>query len=196
PRFAGPPGELASLQARLDGARSAGDEEAEARLCAALARALARRGIEAREALRLGERAFSLTGDGSLASELSSWWAGVGEPARAAAILQKVEGRAQPDDRGALWMRIGVLAARAGKGDDAARAFEAALLAAPSDPLPAELLGTLHGWGALTGEASARAFLEAESRRLAQGDATGAFENCIRAFEACPADAVAAERLA
>lgn len=196
PRFSGPPGELSSLQARLDAAREATDEEAESRLSSALARALARRNIEVREILRLGERAFSLSGDGALASELSTWWSGVGEPARAASILQRVEGRAQPDDRSALWMRIGVLAARAGKAEDAAHAFEVAVQAAPHDPLPAELLGTLHGWGAVSGETSARAFHEAANRRLAASDPSSAFENCIRAFEACPSDPVAAERLA
>jgi hypothetical protein len=196
PRFPGPPGELSSLQARLEAARDAGDEEAEARLSTVLARALARRGIEVREMLRLGERAFALSGDGALASELSSWWSGVGEPARAAAILQRVESRAQPDDRGALWMRIGVLAARAGKAEDAAHAFEVALQSAPHDALPAELLGTLHGWGAVSGDIGARAFQEAANRHFSAADPTSAFENCIRAFEACPSDPVAAERLA
>ena len=184
------------MQARLRDAREAGDEEAEARLSGVLARALAARGIEAREVLRLGERAFALGGDGALASDLSSWWASVGEPARAAAILQRVEGRASPEDRGAVRTRIGVLLARAGKAEEAAQAFESALQAATHDPLPAELLGTLRGWGAIRGERAARAFTEAAARRAAAGDVTGAFENSVRAFEACPSDPAAAEQLA
>ncbi len=172
------------------------DTEAEARSCAALARLLARRGIETREMLALAERAVVRGEDGTLASELSAWWAGVGEPARAAQVLQRVEGRASDEDRPGVLMRIGVLLARAGQGADAARAFQAAAQADARDPLPLELLGSLGGWNAVSPETASKAFQDAADRRVLVGDETSAFENCIRAFEACPGDAAAAERLA
>ncbi len=191
----GEPAELLLLAAQTRRARDAGDTEAEARSCGALARLLARRGIEVREMLALAERAVARGDDGSLASELSAWWAGVGEPARAAQILQRVEGRASTEDRAGVLVRIGVLLSRAGLGAEAARAFQAAAQADVTDPLPLELLGSLGGWSAVTPEVASRAFQEAAERRLQMGDETAAFENSIRAFETCPADAGAAERL-
>src|SRR5262245_953286 len=188
--------EISTLAAQVRRAREVGDVDAEARLCGALARMLAQRGIEIREMLALAERAAARGEDGALASELSLWWAGVGDPARAAQVLQRVESRASVEDRPGVLMRIGVLLARAGQGPEAARAFQAAAAADPRDPLSLELLGSLGGWNAVAPEIASRAFQDAADRRVLLGDETAAFEDCIRAFEACPSDAAAAERLA
>ncbi len=195
-RFGGRGADLSALAAQVRRARDAGDAENEARLCAALARGLARRGIETRETLALAERAAARGEDGALASELSLWWAGVGDPSRAAQVLQRVESRAASEDRPGVLMRIGVLLARAGQGAEAARAFQGAAAADASDPLALELLGSLGGWNAIAPEIASRAFQDAADRRVQLGDETAAFEDCIRAFEACPSDALAAERLA
>ncbi len=195
PHFQGPPAALASLEAQLDRACEDGDVEAEGRFCASLARTLARRGAETREMLGLAERALARGGDGALAGDLSGWWVGVGDPVRGARVLQKAEAHASPAQRAAILTRIGVLLARAGDGPGAAAALERAAESDQTNPLPCELLGMLSAWDGLPADKAAQAFTKAAERHVARGEGTAAFEDCIRAFEASPGNALAAERL-
>src|SRR5687767_2038266 len=85
PRRQGARAEIGSLRARLDAQSGGVDAETERTSSATLARALAGRGEELDTATRLARRALVLGDDAALREELSLWFAGLGEPALAAA---------------------------------------------------------------------------------------------------------------
>src|SRR5687767_6883873 len=85
PRRQGARAEIGSLRARLDTQSGGVDAETERTSSATLARALASRGEELDTATRIARRALVLGDDPALREELSLWFAGLGEPALAAA---------------------------------------------------------------------------------------------------------------
>lgn len=193
----GPRAELASLVAKLNGASRAGSEAEERAAASALARALSARGTELDAATRFARRALLLGEDALLREELSSWFAGLGEPLLAAATLRPLLEQ-QGADVAALSMRIGALAARGGDARSAREAFAAAAREKPADPLPVEQLAAVAAWSDahVSGEEAAQAYLDAAERREAAGERPAAFENLIRAFETAPHFGPAVERLA
>ena len=196
-RRAGPRAEFAALPAKINTAHHAGNDGEERAAAASLARALAARGTELDAATRFARRALLLGEDVLLREELSSWFAGLGEPLLAAATLRPL--LEQPGaDLAALSMRIGMLLAR---GGDARAAREAFLLAArekPGDPVAPEQLAAVAAWskGQVSVEEAAQAYLDAADRREALGERAAAFENLIRACEMAPHFSPAVERLA
>ncbi len=204
PRRPGARAEIGSLRARLDAQSGGVDAETERTSSATLARALAGRGEELDTATRLARRALVLGEDPPLREELSLWFAGLGEPALAAATLRHLvdDQKTLADDQkqelvARTLSRIAVLLARSGDAAAAADALEQAARRAPADPLPGELLGALAAWApdAVAAERASKGYLEGAERREALGERPGAFEDLLRAYEIAPGNALAAERL-
>ncbi len=197
PRAEGGRAELSYVEARLADAIDEGDLESERALSVDLARKLAARGTDLDEALRLAERALEIGHDRALASELSGWLGGVGEPTRAAEHLERIAERSkQEKTRARSLMRAAVLRARAGDATKARANLERAADEDKTDAIPHELIGTLSTWSDVPAEVSALAYLEAARRRDAAGDEDAAFEDRLRAFATSPGSPVAAEALA
>jgi tetratricopeptide (TPR) repeat protein len=133
-----------------------------------------------------------------LREELAGWFVSLGEPALAAATLRPLVPEQGGPDAQALLVRIGVLLARAGEARAANDAFSDAIEADATDPLAAEIRGSLAAWApaAVGPDEAARSYLVAAARRDAKNDRAGAFEDLMRAFESAPANAEAAEALA
>ncbi len=186
------------MRARLALSSASQDSEAERSAAVALARALATRGTELELSTKLSRRALLLGDDPGLREELAGWFATLGEPALAAATLLPMASNRSGAERANLLVRVAVLQARAGEAHAALEALEQALHAQPADPVPSELLAALSAWApdTVSRERASEAFLVASDRREAMGDRAAAFENLIRAFEAAPAYAPAAEKLA
>ncbi|HEU5075807.1 MAG TPA: hypothetical protein VFU02_16555, partial [Polyangiaceae bacterium] len=197
PRKKGPHAELATLEAQLRAADRQGDLEAERRAATALSRALAARGSELDTATKLARRALVLGDDASLRTELSTWFAGLGEPALAAATLRPMLNDRSGTALSRLLTRIAVLLARAGDAAGAARALREATEQADTDPLPPELMGAVGAWApdSLPAESAALAYVEGSRRRERAGEKSAAFEDLLRAFEAAPQCAEAANAL-
>lgn len=197
PRRKGPNAELGMLEAQLRAAESEGDLEAERRAAMSLSRALAARGAELDAVTKLARRALVLGDDASLRTELSTWFAGLGEPALAAATLRPMLAERSGLALSRLLTRIAVLLARAGDAAGAAEALREATTHGESDPLPPELLGAVGAWApdSLPAESAALAYVEGSRRRLASGEKAAAFEDLLRAFEAAPQCAEAADAL-
>ena len=190
--------EQAWLRARIAAAAASGEASIERSAAAALARTLAARGAELDTATTLAKRALFLGDDRTLREELSGWFAGLGEPALAAATLQPLMARADGSESARVLTRIAVLLARAGDARGASEALSTASRAAPSDPVPSELLGALGAWapGAVDGMLAADAYLEGARRHETLGGKAAAFEDLLRACEMAPEAPVAAEKLA
>ena len=190
--------EQAYLRARLRSSSAQSDGDAERQAAADLARALAARGTELDTATRLARRALVLGDDERLREELAGWFAGLGELALAAATLRPLGERLPAARAGRMMTRVAVHLGRAGDGAAAAEALEHAIINDPADPVAPELMGAIGAWApaAVTPERAARAYLQGAERRDALGEASAAFEDLLRAFESCPASALAAERLA
>jgi hypothetical protein len=197
PRRTAARAEMASLRTQLAHASAQGDTGAELAASTALARALATRGAELDTANKLARRALALDEDGALREQLSGWFAGLGEPALAAATLRPVLGERSGEQAASTLTRIGVLLARSGDAAGAADAFAQAAREQPNDPVALELFGALGAWAseAVAPERAAESYAHAASRREALGERPAAFEDLLRAFEMAPASAVAAERL-
>jgi len=195
-RRSGPRAELTLLFARVE--HAAGDDASERAAASALARALATRGTQLDVATRLARRALLLGEDASLREELAGWFVTLGEPALAAATLRPLVAPEGGAEATALLVRVGVLLARAGEARAASDAFADAALADPSDPVPLEIQASLAAWApqALDPALAAEAYLRAADRREARSEKAAAFEDLLRAFEICPAQPAAAERLA
>lgn len=197
-RKVGPRAELGALYARLASASRVHDETEERASAAALARALAARGTELDAATRLARRALLLAEDPALREELAGWFASLGEPALAAATLSPLTEGRTGKDAAQLFVRIGVLLGRGGDAFGAREALNEAQRHDPSDPLPAELVGSLAAWApeTVSAQEAAQAYLVASERREALGERPAAFENLIRAYEMQPSDPELIERLA
>jgi hypothetical protein len=197
-RRSGPRAELASALSRLNAASRSANEHEERIAAAALARGLSARGTELDAATRYARRALLLGDEPALREELSSWFAGLGEPLLSAATLRPLLASRTGLDAAALALKIGTLLAR---GGDAHAARELLLLAArenPADPVSVEQLASLSAWsaGQVSVEEAAHAYLDAAERREALGERPAAFENLMRAWEMAPQFAPAVERLA
>jgi hypothetical protein len=133
-----------------------------------------------------------------LRDELSSWFAGLGEPALAAVALRPLLNEQTGEVACQTLVRIAVLLARAGDAVGAADALAGAAQESRSDPLPLELLGALGGWASadVGSTRAAEGYLDAAARRNAVGDRVAAFEDMLRAFEMAPELRSAAEQLA
>jgi len=194
----GPRAEQGYLSARLAESHAAVDVDAERQAASALARLLARRGAELDSATRLARRALLLGEDPELRGELSGWFAGLGEPALAAATLRPLV----PEQTGQVarrtLSRMGALLARAADAAAASDVLAQACELDDTDPVAAELIGALGAWAeeTVSGERAARAYLLAARRREARGERGSAFEDLLRAFEMSPALPEAAEQLA
>lgn len=198
PRRSGARAEQAWLRGRLEHARGSSELELERSLSAQLARQLAARGSELDSATRLARRALVLGEDPQLREELSGWFAGLGEPALAAATLRPAVLDRSPAQAALVLTRIAVLQARAGAPESAVDLLREAGQQAPSDPLILELLGAIGGWAptALPPARAADAYVEGARRRDARGERAAAFEDLLRAFELDATSAIAAELLA
>ncbi|MCB9584405.1 MAG: hypothetical protein H6718_03365 [Polyangiaceae bacterium] len=198
PRRAGARAEQAWLRGRLAQAKRAKDLEQERVASVQLARALAARGSELDTATRLARRALVLGEDPQLREELSGWFAGLGEPALAAATLRPAALERSPEQAALILTRIAVLEARAGSPESAVDVLSDAGQKAPNDALIVELLGAIGAWApaAITPARAADAYVEGARRREARGERAAAFEDLLRAFELCPESAIAAELLA
>ncbi len=196
-RYKGPHAELATFEAQLRAAVAAGDLDGERQAAASLSRALAARGAELDAATKLARRSLVLGDDVSLRTELSTWFAGLGEPALAAATLRPVLSQRTGLALSRVLTRIAVLLARAGDALGAADALRQAAEHADADPLPPELLGAVGAWApdAVSAESAALAYVEGSKRRERSGEKAAAFEDLLRAFEAAPQCAVAAQAL-
>jgi len=194
-RRSGPRAELSSLFARVESPPL--DDATERAATAALARALATRGSQLDVATRLARRALLLGDDPILREELAGWFVSLGEPALAAAALRPLVPESGGPQAQPLLVRIGVLLARAGEARAASDALADAMDAEPSDPVAAEIRGSIAQWApqAVSPDDAAHAFVVAAARREAKGDRAGAFENLMRAFESAPSSAEAAEGL-
>lgn len=198
-RYEGPLAILANRDAKRIDAELRGDRTAERALLVELARLYAERGTNLDEALLLAERAAVLTTDAPLLLELAGWRAGLGDPAGAA---QHLESAARLDSTKAAQssknlVRAGVLYGRARRAKDALRVFDAAAALDPRDPIPHELIGTLSAWAndVVPKDRAATAYLIAADLRVATGEADGALEDLLRAFEVCPSSPEVAERV-
>jgi hypothetical protein len=158
---------------------------------------LAARGAELDTVTKLARRALVLGEDVSLRTELSTWFAGLGEPSLAAATLRPVLPQRKGIALSRVLTRIAVLLARAGDAKGASAALREATEHAPSDPLPPELLGAVGAWApdAFSPENAALAYVEGSRRRAQAGEKSAAFEDLLRAFEAAPQCSEAAEAL-
>ncbi|MCA9634070.1 MAG: hypothetical protein KC766_40765, partial [Myxococcales bacterium] len=198
PRRAGARAEQAWLRGRLQQAQRSKDLELERVASVQLARALAARGSELDMATRLARRALVLGEDPQLREELSGWFAGLGEPALAAATLRPAAMDRSPEQSALILTRIAVLEARAGSPESAVDVLSDAGQKAPGDALILELLGGIGAWApnAISPARAADAYVEGARRREARGERAAAFEDLLRAFELCPQSAIAAELLA
>ncbi|MEZ4373632.1 MAG: hypothetical protein R3B07_22615 [Polyangiaceae bacterium] len=198
PRRAGARAEQAWLRGRLEQAKRTKDLEQERVASVQLARALAARGSELDTATRMARRALVLGEDPQLREELSGWFAGLGEPALAAATLRPAALDRSPEQSALILTRIAVLEARAGSPESAVDVLGDAGQKAPNDALIVELLGAIGAWApaAITTARAADAYVEGARRREARGERAAAFEDLLRAFELCPESAIAAELLA
>lgn len=196
PRDDGARADVCFTAARLADAVDEQDAEAERRLGIELARKYAARGTDLDEALRLALRALELGEDPALRSEVSGWLGGVGEPSLAAAELELVARLAKaPRTRARTWMRAAVLRARSGEIQGARDLLVKAADADPTDAIALELVGTFSSWSSLPAIESARAYVQAASRREQAGDEEAAFEDRLRAFEASPGSPEVADAL-
>jgi hypothetical protein len=195
-RRGGPRAELTLLFAKVESA--SGDDAAERAAAMALARSLATRGTQLDVATRLARRALLLGEDPVLREELAGWFVTLGEPALAAATLRPLIPERGGSEATALLVRMGVLLARAGEARAASDAFADAASADPADPMPLEIQASLAAWApnAFEPPRAAEAYLAAADRRESRGEKPAAFEDLMRAFEACPSHPGAAERLA
>ncbi len=197
-RRSGAVAEHAQLRAQLAFAQRSHDIDEERARAAGLARALAARGSELDEATRLARRSLVLGDDPALREELSGWFAGLGEPALAAATLRPLLDRLSGIEAARTRSRIAVLHARAGNAVAAAELFAEAAQEAAEDPNPPELLGAIGAWDAAAVPAprAANAYVEGSRRHFARGEKAAAFEDLLRAFEIDPSSPLAAEQLA
>ena len=197
-RFQGRTAELATLRAQCCTAKAEGDQEAEQRASAQLARALARNGILLEQATKAARRSLLLADQQPLREELSVWFAGLGEASLACAALRPLLQQQSGSTAMQTLIRIAVLSARAGDDDGAVDALSGAAKEDPSDPLPLELLGAVRFWSesSISAEKAAGYYLAAAARRQAQAEGSAAFEDLLRALEMAPGYEPAASAVA
>lgn len=197
-RRKGPHAELATFEAQLRRATAKGDVAAERQASSALSRALAARGAELDTVTKLARRSLVLGEDVALRTELSTWFAGLGEPALAAATLRPIVSQRSGLALSRVLTRIAVLLARGADARGAAEALTQAGEHADADPLPPELLGAVGAWApdAVAPERAALAYVEGSKRRERSGEKASAFEDLLRAFEMAPQCTEAATALA
>lgn len=197
-RHRGERAEEAYLRGRATERLESGDAEGEREASIALARLLASRGQDLGGATRYAMRALSLGDDPALRTELAGWLAGLGEAGLAAATLRGLCDPNKPKEAARTLVKIAVLLARSDSPAAAADALVEAANLDPNESMPCELLGTLAAWatGVVDARSGADAYLEAAARRESAGDAEGAFEDRLRAFELAPEHASAADPIA
>jgi tetratricopeptide (TPR) repeat protein len=188
------------LRARLSEARSAGDATALRIRCAALGRWLASRDRNLDEAVDFAVTALSLGPDNDLRRELSSWLESLGEPARAATVLEPLvsEASLSPLEIAQVHLRVGMLEARSGDAAPAVASLRKALTVDGDDALPAELIGALAGWApeAVSPTAAAEAYVDSARRRATQWQHDAELEDLWRALAADPSSRPAIGALA
>ncbi len=209
--------EEAAFRHRVSAAREGDDVALLQRELVAFARWLASRDRCLDEATALAEEALALPvaiatataastptarpfDTSELRRELASWWESLGALTSAAAIMRPLadEPGVDPHDAAQVLVRVGSLWARAGRADEAEKAFSEAMRIAPDDARAAELRGAVAAWGA-TAELRERvvvAYLEAAARRAAHGEKDGQLDNLVRAFNVAPTSEAAARGLA
>jgi tetratricopeptide (TPR) repeat protein len=185
-RYRGARAEEASMRARVDEARVSGDADALRTACTNLARWLGSRDRDLDEAVDLASTALGLGEDPELRRQLAAWLESLGEPARAASLIEATEASrwSDPSESAYALQRAGTLYARAGEENKAAEAFRRAAHADGGDPVPAELLGTLAATrpDVVAPPAGAEALVQAARRRSALGQAEAEVEDLWRAF--------------
>ncbi|MCH2107745.1 MAG: hypothetical protein MK135_00310 [Polyangiaceae bacterium] len=196
PRYLGDNAVLAMLYAQVRQAIQNKEEQLVAERSGRLALQLMKRGIELRDAVELAERALPTLKDPALALELANCWAGSGDAARAAGILQEAIELLPEDQRGTAWRKVGKWQAQADRRRPAHQALRHAVGCDPKDPLAWEELGTLGFWSEIPRSEAARSFLAAATLYTRQGKRAASFENHLRAFEVDPSFEAAAEGLA
>lgn len=197
-RFEGPLAQAAHLAAVLEDAVAGGDRAREREASESLARLLSARGTELDLAVKLARRALALEDDPILRSDVAGWLAGIGDPATAALELRAGTEVAPGTTRARTLTRVAVLLARASKPDGAAVVLEEAGESDASDPMPCELIGLLSSLSpdVVAPDRGVRGYIDAASRRRANGDEEAALEDLLRAFELDPSSAEAADAVA
>ena len=178
----------------------AGDLTALRAACAGFARWLAARDRDLGQAVARALEALSLGSDVELRRELSAWLESLGDAAQAAAVLEPVA--ADPEVSAAemthVLVRVGMLKARAGDGQGALVAFQAALVVDDVDALPAELLAAVSTWesNGPAPQRAAAAYVDAARRRAAQWQHDAVIEDQWRAVTADVTSELATSALA
>jgi tetratricopeptide (TPR) repeat protein len=194
-RHRGPRAEVAYLRARVVQCHDDGDKAGEREAAIELARLLVSRDTEIDTAIEMAERALQIGEDADLREDLADWYAGIGEPATAAAVLRVSCDPSNPIATAQVLEQIAVLLARSGDPGAAAAALEQAATLDPSQPLAFELLGAISAWAvkAVPSDVAAHAYLAAAERHDSLGDAESSVEDRLRAFELATQDETVAE---
>lgn len=194
-RHRGARAEVAHLRARVSQCHEDGDAAGEREAAIALARLLVSRETELDTAIAMAERALEIAEDADLRADLADWYAGLGEPAAAAALLRASCSSADPIGTAQTLEQIAVLLARGGDPAGAAAALEQSAALDPSQPVAFELLGSIGAWAvnAVPSEIAAHAYLAAAERHDSLGDTESGVEDRLRAFEIAPHDETVAD---
>ncbi len=192
-RFAGQQAPLGAFAAQI---RSATAQSAKASSAGRLARVLAQRKIELREAIGLAEKSLKLDSDPDLARDLSQWWVGVGDCIRGAALLKLCLVDLPEDEQGEVLLTIAHLYARAGQSHHAVQALRDVMKRGDRDARPYEMHGSFGFWSDLAPVECSLSYLQAAKIRKSAGEEAAAFENLLRAFEVAPTFSEAAQALA
>ncbi len=207
-RKSGEPAVEGTMRARLEAARAMGDLVVERQAALGLARWLVSAGHGLDEAVAIARRALELLEDGQpqaydsteLRLELASWLESLGEPASAADVLRPLASSrdADPIEAARVFVRVGVLHARAGDARNANDALLEATSLDPTDAVAPELRGTLAAWApALMAPSDAAvAYVDAAARRAVAGAVDAQLEDLLRAFDIDPTSSVAVAALA
>lgn len=195
-RHRGPRAEVAYLRARVAQCNDEGDLEGEREAAITLARLLVSRDTEIDTAITMAERALQIADDVDLRADLADWYAGLGEPTAAAAVLRLSCKASDLVATAQVLEQIAVLVARGGDPAAAAAALEQSAALDPDQPLAFELLGAIGAWAvkAVPGDIAAHAYLAAAERHDALGDSESAVEDRLRAFELATHDETVLEQ--
>lgn len=192
PRFRGASAPLAALAAQVRGAASPSEK---ANSAGRLARQLVKRNIELREAIGLAEKSLALSPDVELTLDLAGWWVDTGDVIRGAALAKSAAADLAEDRRTEALLLVIRLYARAGQIPQVTQAIRQAMNAAPRDPRPHELHGSLGFWTDISPADCAQSYLNAAALRERRGEEAAALEALLRAFEVAPSYLPAAEAL-
>ena len=194
-RYRGNRAQLGMLAAQLRSARDLKDGPLIAQAAARLSNQLSQRRVELKDRIAFAELALRKQTAAELTVELVTWWAGAGDHAHAASLLQSVVTTLPIEKRGASWRLAGALFAKAKMPRQAHQAFAAAANEEPEDPIAHEAMGALGFSSELPSRNAALSYLTAAVLRHQRREDSAALENFVRAFEVDPSCDESAEAL-